>query len=74
MTKDGKRETILAKFGALHGQEVQARVSFAKQAHNMQVYNYFFGVQKAVFDVSLRCNDNKQNQWEVVRMKRCNDE
>jgi len=70
ITVDGTRKSIAKKFGAVHGQEVLANVSLDLQYHSNRIYSDFFVDKQAQFSVMLRCNDNNQNQWEVIRMSR----
>ena len=56
----------MRKFGALHGQEVMAIVSLSKQDHSNMIYTDFFRGASTEYGVILRCNDGKENQWEVV--------
>ena len=67
MTKTGKRLDIINKYGAVHGDEVKGVVRLAKDCRENSEFVAFFG-RKTKFDVTLRCNDNYQNMWEMVRI------
>jgi hypothetical protein len=66
-TKTGKRLDIISKYGAVHGDEVKGVVKLAKDCEANSEFVAFFGKKKK-FDVVLRCNDNHQNMWEMVRI------
>ena len=73
ITTNGTREDILQKFGAIHGQEVRGTVSLNVQNHSQKIYTDFFR-GKTVYNVVLRCNDQKQQQWEVARLSIANSD
>ena len=57
-------------YGAIHGQEVSAKVELNKAQDLDGAFTDFFGGRGAKFDIVLRFNDHKQNMWEVVRISR----
>lgn len=66
-TKTGKRLDILAKHGALHGQEVKGTVKLAKKMRSDKAIAAFFGTDTK-YDIILRCNDSKHNMWLLARI------